>query len=88
MFFLDKADASDQYGNKTQINAIIVYLSPETMEKINFDNEDWGKIPKDLYKVADVARIESDIETDEFEAKLAGENEVPVAYYLLVADGY
>lgn len=41
----------DSYGNETPTNVIIVYLTQETIEEINFDN--WPNSQDDLYNVAD-----------------------------------
>lgn len=52
VIFRNVITLQDQYGNQEDTNVIVVYYSPETIEKINFDN--WPTLDaRGLYETAD-----------------------------------
>ena len=87
VIFVDKIGATDSYGNKKTINSIVVWLSQETIDKIQFENKDWGKSPEDIYNVADTVYMMSDTMTDKYEGK-TGNPDAPDAYFMKTIEGY
>lgn len=85
VIFLSKNEFVDNYGNEETLNSIILYLSPETINKINFDNEIWGSSPNDMYGVADAMWIHSEFQNDEFTGiSGASDDSIPQTYFNLI----
>jgi len=85
VIFISRNEFADSYGNEDMLNAIILYLSPETITKINFDNEMWGGLPNDMYGVADALWIHSEFQTEDFiGVSGAQDDSIPQTYFNLI----
>lgn len=81
VIFRNVMPLQDQYGNQEDTNVIAVYYSPETIEKINFDN--WPALDSSgLYQTADNVFIHYILLNEASEFRGYGHTEgAPVDFY-------
>lgn len=84
IIFYTKAEVFDQYGNEETVNQVIVYYSHDTLEKINFDNDNWSFSSENIYRLADGVRLGVSLKDTGSYASKVTEGDAPEDYYLLI----
>ena len=80
VIFANHNTLTDQYGNETETYTMAVYYSPETIDKINFDN--WPILDgEDLFRTADSVYIHPVIDNEDYFQFRVMSDQTPGVFY-------
>lgn len=81
--FKDVMDFEDKKGNESKMVAVVVYISKDSIDEINFKN--WPKRPESLYDVADGVVFHTYINDNDV-AETRDQDEIPQEFYDMLGE--
>lgn len=81
--FKDVMEFEDKKGNESKMVAVVVYISKESIDEINFEN--WPKNPESLYDVADGVVFHAYINDNDV-AETRDQDEIPQEFYDMLGE--
>lgn len=81
--FKDVMEFEDKKGNESKMVAVVVYISKDSIDEINFEN--WPKNPESLYDVADGVVFHAYINNNDV-AETRDQDEIPQEFYDMLGE--